>query len=366
MNNKSVAILGGGACGQAISAYLANKGYDVRLCEINEFRQNVEPLLNDPVIRLEGEAGEGEIPLSLVTTDFEQAVNDCKWINVVLPAYGHKAFASALAPHLTDGQIVVVNPGPSLGSLAFRHHLQEEGARANVTFAETHWVTLNGKLKEPGYVNVSMIVPTSWFAALPSSDTSVIKDGFMEMFPNAKPKPTILHTSLESFNIMAHSGPMVLNAGRVEYAEGDYRHYAEGITPAVGRVIDAYDQERMKLCKSLGIDTEPHRFIVADIFPTPGQGRPKNCYEAYQTPHLEESYGPDSLESRYLTEDIPYGLVSWVSMGEALGISMPVSKSLITLASSLMDTDYWEDGRTLSNIGLPDIENPDDLLSVVK
>lgn len=366
MNDKSVAVLGGGACGHSISAYLAGKDYDVRLCELPEFVDSIEPLIGDSTIHMEGAAGEGDFQLSLATIDFAKAVSGCKWILLVVPAYGHEAFATALAPHLMDGQIVVVNPGPSLGSLAFRHHLDQLGSKADITLAETHWVTLNGKLIAPDKVAVGMWVPVSWFAALPASDTPKISDQFTEMFPNAKPTPTVLHASLESFNIMAHSAPMVLNAGRVEYAQGEYRHYAEGISPSVARVIDEHDRERRNLCQALRIDTMPHHQVVADIWPIPDAPDPKSSYAAYQTPGLEKSYGPATLESRYLTEDIPYGLVSWVSMGDAIGVEMPVCKALITLASSLMGKDYMKEGRTLSNIGVSGVDSAEALLELVK
>ncbi len=365
MNNKSIAVLGGGACGHSVSAFLARGGYDVRLCELPDFKHNIEPLLNDPVVHLEGAEGEGDFRLSLATLDMGEAVKGCKWILLVAPAYGHKAFTEALVPHLEDGQIVVINPGPTLGSLAFRHQLQELGSKAKITLAETSWVTLNGKLLQPGSVTVGMHVPLSWFAALPASDTEKISSEFSEMFPNAKPAPTILHTSLESFNIMAHAAPMVLNAGRVEYAEGDYRHYAEGISFSVGRVIDDHDLERQSLCEALGIETKRHADVVAEIWPIEGVEKPSSSFDAYQTPGLAKSYGPASLTSRYLTEDIPYGLVSWVSIGDAIGVNMPVCKALVTLASSLMDEDYMQTGRTLSNIGITGIKSSKDLLELV-
>ena len=61
---------------------------------------------------------------------------------------------------------------------------------------------------------------------------------------------------------------------------------------------------------------------------------------------------PDSLRTRYLTEDVPYGLVPLASIARQLGVGTPVIDLFIDLASMLLDEDLRAGGRTAASLGL--------------
>jgi opine dehydrogenase len=62
--------------------------------------------------------------------------------------------------------------------------------------------------------------------------------------------------------------------------------------------------------------------------------------------------GPDSLENRYVTEDIPYGLVAWASLGHAVGVETPVMDALIEIGGAMMGKNCRQEGRNLEKMGL--------------
>jgi opine dehydrogenase len=62
--------------------------------------------------------------------------------------------------------------------------------------------------------------------------------------------------------------------------------------------------------------------------------------------------GPDSLENRYVTEDIPYGLVAWASLGDAVGVDTPIMDALIEIGGAIMGKNCRQEGRNLSKMGL--------------
>ena len=62
--------------------------------------------------------------------------------------------------------------------------------------------------------------------------------------------------------------------------------------------------------------------------------------------------GPDSLENRYVTEDIPYGLVAWASLGKAVGVDTPIMDALIEIGGAIMGKNCWHEGRNLQKMGL--------------
>jgi opine dehydrogenase len=67
------------------------------------------------------------------------------------------------------------------------------------------------------------------------------------------------------------------------------------------------------------------------------------------------SKGPFSANTRYISEDIPIGMVLWASLGDMLGVPTPTARALIQVSSVIHDTDYWQGGRTVEKLGLAEM-----------
>ena len=52
----------------------------------------------------------------LVTSDMGEALEKAQVIMVVVPSSAHADIARAAAPHLKDGQIVILHPGRTCGA----------------------------------------------------------------------------------------------------------------------------------------------------------------------------------------------------------------------------------------------------------
>jgi opine dehydrogenase len=62
--------------------------------------------------------------------------------------------------------------------------------------------------------------------------------------------------------------------------------------------------------------------------------------------------GPEHLKDRYVTEDVPYGMVLTSTLGELLKIPTPTHDAVIQLASVINRTDYWKTGRGIKELDL--------------
>ncbi len=61
------------------------------------------------------------------------------------------------------------------------------------------------------------------------------------------------------------------------------------------------------------------------------------------------------LESRYVTEDVPFGLLTYSSLGDMLGVPTPVTKSMITIFEAMLGKElgtFWKEGRTVEELGI--------------
>ena len=87
--------------------------------------------------------------------------------------------------------------------------------------------------------------------------------------------------------------------------------------------------ERRKLCQRLGI----HDFIL------PSE-RVRRFVDTSRDDIKNVLY-PTSAGHRFITEDIPYGLVFVCTLGRILSVSMPLSESIVNIASSMFGKDFW-------------------------
>jgi opine dehydrogenase len=159
----------------------------------------------------------------------------------------------------------------------------------------------------------------------------------------------VLETSLNNPNAMAHPIPAMLNAGWIETTSGDFRFYTDGVSPAVGRAMDALDRDRLGVMAALGLEAVAAIEWDRRLYGLEGS----NAYEVNRDSLVHRDIrAPGALRSRYLTEDVSYGLVPLASIARELGVETPVIDLFIDLASMLLGEDLRAGGRTAASLGL--------------
>jgi len=180
------------------------------------------------------------------------------------------------------------------------------------------------------------------------------------VFPSVVPSLNVLETGLLNLNAMEHPPGMLLNAGWIEFTHGDFCFYSQGITPSVARVIQAVDDERLQVVKALnrkaGFSMKEMTFI--EYFHQAGftslrAVQANDMYMALQDSEPNKPIkAPNSLQHRYVDEDVGFGLVPIYCFGEMAGVEMPATKLMIDLACLERGVNYWEQGLTLEKMGL--------------
>ena len=169
------------------------------------------------------------------------------------------------------------------------------------------------------------------------------------LFPGLTTYRSVLECGFSSMNPIMHPAGILMNAGRIEYSKGDFYFYKEGVTPGVARVILQVDRERLAIAGALGLEILP----VADAFHQAGFGPAGDLQTTITgSEMLTQLPAPGSLDTRWLLEDAPYGLVSWASIAEQLAIPTPTMRAVISLCSTLTGQDAWATGRRAEHLGL--------------
>ena len=361
MDKDLVAVLGGGNWGHAVAAELALAGWKVNFFELPQFAANFEKVRRTKEVRTEGVSGENVARLNIATTDIHQAIKDAEVIFVITPAFGHAGMAEACAPHVQDGQIILLMPG-SGGSLEFVKIFRQKKVKKEITFAESVTLPYGARLKGPGHVSLfinALILPTGVF---PSKRTSEVIQKLKRFYPVITPAKDVLEAAINNPNPVVHPVATLLSATRIEHSKGEFYLYAEGMTPAVARTFESLNEERLALCKVLGYKLyhwDNLEFKNFNLGETEEECRYRilntsmdSCFGKDGIYAGMKMKGPEHLKDRYLTEDVPYGMVLLSTLGDLLGVPTPTHDSVIQLASVINRTHYWKTGRGAKELGL--------------
>lgn len=345
-----IAILGSGNGGCAAAFDWATAGHDVYLGDFESFTQNIDAIAKAGGVYSEGQL-EGFAPVKYSGTDIGKCVQDADMIFIVGPAYSTEPFANACRPYLKKGQVVVVCPSSCGGSIVFKNSVGLALEDDSVIVAETSTLPYAVRLMEPGKVHVYLKLKGGLLlSALPSKNTDKVYKLMKQVYQGIETARNVLQTTLQNANPIIHPSVTLLNAALIERTGGAFNFYEDGVTTAVGRVIEALDKERIKIGEKLGVE----------IIPDPTLGM-KQGY--MQEPTYDKGFSmaegfkgikaQHSLDYRYFNEDVGYGLVFMAELGKQLGVHTPAMDSMIELCSVAMGRDYRGEGkRTMKSMKL--------------
>lgn len=342
-------VIGAGNGGRTMAAHLALMGFPVVL--FNRTPTNVSAIKLRGGIELmsEGDGPHGFGRLALVTSDMGEALEDAEVIMVVVPATAHTDIARAVAPHLREGQMVILHPGRTGGALEFVYELRGCGCEVNVTVAEAETLLYAARSEGPIQARLFRIKEAVPLAALPASRTRQVLGLLSKAYPGFIDGNNVLQTGLNNMGAIFHPALALLNAGRIESTGGEFQFYLDGVTPSVARVLEVLDRERVTVAAALGIRARTGMEWLQMAYDATGE----NLHEAiHNQPGYRGIKAPSMLNHRYIVEDVPMSLVPIAALGQRYGVQVRGIDSIIRLACIIHRTDYWRRGRTLDKLGI--------------
>src|SRR5271166_531516 len=345
---STVAIIGAGIGGVYLVAELGLAGHRLRLHDLDDTR------LAD--IRAHGgvdvEPG-GLATVECATTDLPTAVDGAEIVIVVTGGNTQAAVARSLAPLLRDGQVVLLIQGNTGGSLVVRRALDDAGCRADVDVAEMDNYPYSCRRLTP--TRIRPIVSKRWLqiAAFPGKRIAAVYPRLSPLFPQAVAAPNVFYTGFTNANAMLHVANCVGNAARIESGD-NYKFYAEGVTPAVARLYGAINAERVAVAAALGASVP----TLADWFDRVYGLREATLVETCQrlTYNSDGPYQatgtPKSLDHKFITEDVPTGLIPMSALGRVAGARTPAIDALVEVVRSMTGKDFAAEARILERLGL--------------
>ena len=347
---KKYTVIGAGNGGKAMAGHLALMGFETTL--FNRTFDHIAAIKSRGGISLESEDPNGPFgfgELKSVTADIQRAVEGSDIIMVVTPATAHYEIARQVAQYLQPGQIVVLNPGRTLGAIEFSRTLKGYGCLPGVIVAETQTFIYASRSDGPAQARIFRTKDAVPLAALPANKTSIVLEALSPAYPQFIDGGDVLQTGINNIGAIFHPTISIFNAGWIEATRGDFQFYLEGVSPTVARLMEVMDRERVTVASYIGV-----RAITACEWLKMAYNADGECL--HESIHNQAGYrginAPPTLKHRYITEDVPMSLVPIASLGNRYGVSVRGMESLIRLACIAHRTDYWSRGRTLERLGI--------------
>lgn len=265
---------------------------------------------------------------------------------IALPAYGHKSVFDALAPHVLPGQTVLISSHASFGALYLSRLLAGRGVEATIVAWGTTIVT--GRRTGPAEVAVNTVRAKVDFATVPQSRTEEGRATCEALFGDRfVDRGGLMAIALSNLNPQNHMAIALCNMTRMEH--GETWGQGANITPNVGRLMEALDAERLAIAETLGLEVRNifQHFHLSFHVPE------ASVSEMNQEMHRQGrgGTGPATADSRYATEDVPYGLVATVALGALAGQPAPIHAAGVTIFSSLYGRDFMAENELLPALG---------------
>ena len=339
----NIAILGAGSIALANAALLADAGHRVTLWSPSG---NSTASLGQKFTLAFSGAATGHAIVH-AAAEIAIAVADAEVVIISVPAYGHVAVMDACAPYLTAGQVVLVMPMLSLTSLYLSRLLQARSVAVPiVSFGTT---VMTARRKRPAEVELLSIRGKLDLAALPVRYTDeamrIATALYGERF---SAQSDTLAVAMVNVNPISHVPLALANLTRIE--KGEVWTQYDNMDGAVAKMIVAVDRERLAVAAAFGLavrSIEEH-FHYSFGVPMADLGTQSRAVHT----RIGSPTGPVSLDSRYFTEDVPYGLAFYAAMGRVVRVPTPCIDACIALASAACGRDFASENAMIGTLGL--------------
>ncbi|MFL6124030.1 NAD/NADP octopine/nopaline dehydrogenase family protein [Actinophytocola sp.] len=343
MTHARVTVLGAGDAGRALAGLAARAGAEVTVW--NRGARRLADLRSGELTLLDP-AGRAAVVRLRVEADLTVACADAGLVLLAVSSAEQAELVVRAWPHVRQARAVVLVPGHTGGVLAARHALGDAPGPALAEMPLPFVCRGTG----PAEVQVRQHKTQVPVAVLPAAGTEDLAAALAALYPGVRAASGLWETGLG--NVTAVSQPVLAltNLARIDRAE-PFAIYTDGVSPAVGRMIEALDRERLALADALGVRVPGVLAWFHRVYGTAAD-TVAGCFA--DAPGYAGIAAPTSVRHRFLAEHVRTGAVPMAALAQAAGSPHAVLDGLVELACAATGEDLRATGRTLAAMGFPD------------
>jgi len=330
---RNICIIGAGNVGLTLGAYLSDKKNNIKIYKkgkIKEDKINFEYSL--------GGAVNLKTRISLMTNDFKKAFEGAEIVFITLPAFCRKNYLKDLV-EIVDKTIYLIFFPDNYGVIELDNILKNSEKKDLFKYAGTNTFVYPCRKRSNNYSIVKGIKKEIFVSSTRRKWPEEILEILNEQWNIFLIKENYLEIQFLNMNPIIHPAVLLMNLGRIENEKGNFDFYNEGITPTIANLIESIDRERVEVGRACGMTLKPLLRVMKDVYNSDGE----NLYKALtQSKVHKDGLAPKSLNTRYIKEDIPYGLAPISNIGKIKGVDTPFINAFIDLANIVMKKDYYK------------------------
>ncbi len=337
-----VAILGAGAVALGSAALLASRGH--------------RPVLWSPsgasaaALRHTSLTTQGALVWSgpvAVAPSCAAALAQADAVLVALPANGYRVALDEAAAALQPRQPVLISGHLSLAGLYLSRLLHQRGVAAPIAAWGT--TAVSARRLGPAELRVGSVRAELDLAALPHSAAADMLALCRTLLGDCfRLRDGLLAIALSNVNPQNHLAIALCNFTRIEH--GEAWHQNSNITPAVGRLMEALDAERLALAAAFGTEVRTLRQHFHLSFHTPEAPLAEMARALAAAGN--NPTGPATPQSRYVLEDAPFGLHPTIELARIAGCPAGLHQGGLDVLSAMYGRDLAKDNDILPVLGL--------------
>ena len=343
-----ILIIGAGNGGTTVAADLTIKGNRVTLLKTSRsiHNENYEYIKNhnNEVVFENGEEVT-KCRVNMLTENFDEAFSFFyDLIIIYIQTNYHEALIKKISHYLQPNQIILLEPG-YLSTAYFLKYCGEK----NLVICEAESSPIDCRIVAPGRVKKLFQNVRNPIGVYPREKNNYAINILSKLGYNFTQLDSVVEAALHNPNLIVHTVGAIMSIPRIEFSKGNYSMYREVFTPSVWNLVERLDEEKMRILSVLGLDKVPYVDACKFRNSKDLSVNAKAVFFDYAMNHSPA--GPEISNSRYVTEDVPEGLVLLESLGKVFDVETPVCTGLIDIASACLSIDFREVGRTVERLG---------------
>ena len=336
-------IVGTGNSARALAAYLSSKGHRVNFLA----RENSKlAFLNDELlVKAEGKI-EGSFKIKSASSDAIEFAANSEIIFVATVCTAYPEIARRLAPVLTDKHTIILFSAKLGGTLLFENELKAAGCKTG-QIMETDALFACRVKEEENSIWIRGFKQWTLFSSASKTRTSRDAQLMQHFFQGLSAADNIIQRGLTDFAAIAHAPIMLANMNKISRQE-QFRFYYDGMTDETIRLLESVEEEFSSIANAYGSKLIAMKDLLDKYYTCDAS----SLYSAMTSvPNYSYSMAPQTLQHRFLQEDICCTLVPARQLASLAGLKTPVIDAIIAIASVLTQRDLKSEGRDLSALG---------------
>ncbi|MGN7754654.1 NAD/NADP octopine/nopaline dehydrogenase family protein [Sinorhizobium sp. 22678] len=339
-----VGIAGAGAIAMGYAAFLSGNGHAAWLWSPSG--NGTKELREGKALQVSG-AIEGEFHPQVAEGAADLV--KCDVIVLALPAFGYRRVLDELVDYLEARHTVVISAHLSFAALYLAKKLSERGLQIPIAVWNT--TLLTAKAQSRLHVRVGAIRSKVDMAVVPvrSADSAykICAEVFGDRFLL---KDDLLTIALSNLNPQNHMGIALCNLTRIE--RGETWGQNSNMTPAVARLLERLDQERIAIASAFGKTVR----TILDHSALSHGASGDSVAEIYANLAAsgKDPQGPKNINTRYVLEDVPFGLMPMLHLARISGASARLHECGVELLETCYGRDFAAENDILGELGALD------------